>query len=736
MMIPPADQDLVLVGGGHSHALVLRRLAMKPVPGLRVTLVSPDSLAAYSGMLPGLVAGHYDVAQTHVDLRRLCQATGARYVRARVTGLTPAARQLRLDDGGTLAYDWLSLDVGATPDLAAVPGAAEHAVPVKPVSDFHRRWQALLDRLADRSGPVAVTVVGGGAGGTEMVLAVARALRRRNRPAVLTLVTAGPLLPGYSAGVRRRLARRLADAGVTLRDHARARRVDADRLLLAEGERPEPTSLPHDFLLWCTGVRAPAWLADSGLPCDERGFVQVETTLRSPADPSVFAAGDCAAFPGGLPKAGVYAVREAATLARNLAASVQGRPLKAYRPQRRFLSLLSAGGRDAVGSRGPGPTLSGGWVWRWKDRIDRAFMARFEEDLPTMKPAPVPADDPRCAGCGAKVGAGALAEALADLHPWVREGIEAGVDQADDAAVLRWPASRRLVQSLDYFPAFIDEPHLFGRIAALHSLSDLYAMNAAPHSALATVCLPRHHPRLQGRDLKRLMAGAVAELDRARCTLVGGHTIEGPEMAAGFTVNGAAPAEALWRKDGARPGDALVLTKPLGTGIQLASLMHGAARGPWLDAAFDAMLASNGDARDALDGLRPHACTDVTGFGLLGHLLEVCEHSGVDAELWVDAVPLLPGTLALVERGVTSTLKPANDQVLARCHPDLDAADPRRAVLTDPQTSGGLLFACADGDAALAALRRAGVNAAVIGRVTVKNHKALAGLSLRVRASC
>ena len=734
MMISPAEQDLVLVGGGHSHALVLRRLAMKPVPGLRVTLVSPDSLAAYSGMLPGLVAGHYDVARTHVDLRRLCQATGARYVRARVTGLTPATRGLRLSDGGTLTYDWLSLDVGATPDLTAVPGAAEHAVPVKPVSDFHRRWKTLLDRLESRSGPVAVTVVGGGAGGTEMVLAVARALRHRDRPAALTLVTAGKLLPGYSEGVRRRLARRLADAGVTLREHARARRVDADHLQLAGGERSDP--IPHDFLLWCTGVRAPAWLAESGLPCDAGGFLQVAPTLRSPADPRVFAAGDCAAFPGGLPKAGVYAVREAATLARNLAASVRGHPLKAYRPQRRFLSLLSAGGRDAVGSRGPGPTLSGGWVWRWKDHIDRAFMARFDERLPAMKPAPAPAADPRCAGCGAKVGAGALAEALADLHPWIREGIEAGVDQADDAAVLRWPASHRLVQSLDYFPAFIDEPGLFGRVAALHSLSDLYAMNATPHSALATVCLPRHHPRLQGRDLKRLMAGAVAELDRARCTLVGGHTIEGPEMAAGFTVNGAAPAEALWRKDGARPGDALILTKPLGTGIQLASLMQGVARGPWLDATFDTMLTSNGDARNALAGLRPHACTDVTGFGLLGHLLEVCEHSDVDAELWVDAVPLLPGTLALVERGITSTLKPANDQALARCRQDLNETDPRRAALTDPQTSGGLLFACADGDAALAALQRAGVNAAVIGRVTVKNHKALAGVSLRVRASC
>ena len=477
-------------------------------------------------------------------------------------------------------------------------------------------------------------------------------------------------------------------------------------------------------------------------PCDDQGFLRVNDTLQSPADARVFAAGDCAAFPGDLPKAGVYAVRQAKILVRNLAAAAQGQPLEPYRPQRRFLSLLSAGGRDAVGSRGGGPALAGGWVWRWKDRLDRDFMDKFDRRLPRMDAAAragAPDDTLHCAGCGAKVGAQSLSEALAALDPVIREDIEAGVDHADDAAVIRWPADQRLVQSLDYFPAFVDEPYLFGRIAALHSLSDLFAMNAAPHSALATVCMPRHHPRLQSRDLHRLMAGALKELNAARCTLVGGHTIEGPQMAAGFTVNGAAPPADLWHKSGARPGDVLILTKSLGTGIQLAGLMHDLSRGPWLDATLDSMLRSNGLARDAMAPLAPNACTDITGFGLLGHLLELCEQSNLDARLDLDSLSLLPGTEELVARGVVSTLKPANDQVLTRCeHGDIADDDPRLAAATDPQTSGGLLFSVDPGlrDAALAALAQAGVKAAVIGEMSVKDHKALTCITLNRNAPC
>lgn len=718
-MTPSANHDLVLVGGGHSHALALRMLAMKPVPGVRITLVSPDALSAYSGMLPGLIAGHYSLTDTHVDLYRLCIATGTRFVRAAVTTICSAERHLTLDDGSTLEYDWLSLDVGATPDLQPVGGGHPDIVPVKPVASFHQRWQ----QWRDDDSPLVV--VGAGAGGTEMVLAIAEHLRREKRSADLSLISGGVFLPGYPEPVRRRMQRYLADYGIQLREHTRVEK---------RGDTLYANDAPLDAtrVLWCTGVRGTRVIAESDLDCDEKGFVRVHDTLQSRSDNRVFAAGDCAAFPDSLPKAGVYAVRQAKVLAHNLRAAITAQPLQVYHPQKHFLSLLSAGGKQAVASRGGALSAAGHWVWRWKDRIDRAFMNKFGDQLPTMTPPPADPDTLHCAGCGAKVGSGALHDALRDLQPHIREGIEAGVDAADDAAIIRWADNQRLVQSLDFFPAFIDEPFLFGRVAALHSLSDLYAMNATPHSALANVTLPWHHPKLQGRDLQRLMAGAVKELNNAGCTLVGGHTIEGPQMAAGFTVNGQADPQQLWHKRGAREGDRLLLTKPLGSGVQLAAMMQkDKLHGPWLDATLDHLLISNRIAQQVMQDSPVHACTDVTGFGLLGHLYEICQQSHVAMAIDTDSIPLLPGTLSLIEKGVSSTLNEANRNVLMHCDTQ-QVAEPLLTTLCDPQTAGGLLFSIPEEalPRALTQLREAGVNATEIGKVLVKNSELSADILL------
>ncbi|MZR64087.1 selenide, water dikinase SelD [Alcanivorax sp. DP30] len=713
-MTSPANLDLVLAGGGHSHCLALRMLAMDPIPGLRITLVSPDPLSAYSGMLPGLIAGHYRLEDTHVDLYRLCLATGTRFIQAAVTRIDTAQRRLFLSDGSQLDYDWLSLDVGATPDLSPLGQAVpEQVVPVKPVSDFYSRWR----RWLAESDETSLAVVGAGAGGTEMVLAIAEYLRQQQKSTSLSLISGSDLLPGFPHRVRKKMQARLDAYGIRLQPNTVVENQHGT--LVANGKPVEA-----DQVLWCTGVRGIGLFENSDLACDERGFVKIHDTLQSHSDSRVFAAGDCAAFPRPLPKAGVYAVRQAKTLAANLRAAIQGHPLQPYRPQTRFLSLLSAGGKDAVASRGGALSLSGGWVWRWKDRIDRAFMDKFQDQLPTMAP---PQPDPHalhCAGCGAKVGSDALSEALSTLQPHLNPGIDAGVDTADDAAVIDWPADQRLVQSLDFFPAFIDDPYLFGRIAALHSLSDLYAMNARPHSALANITLNWHHPRLQGRDLQRLMAGAVEELNQAGCTLVGGHTTEGPQMAAGFTVNGAALPANIWQKSGARPGDAIVLTKPLGSGVQLAAMMHGGKlHGDWLATTFDTLLKSNGDARDALQHQPVNACTDITGFGLLGHLLEICQQSDVSMALETDKIPLLPGTLSLIENGVASSLSEANRQSLMQCRWSNAVSDMLLTALCDPQTSGGLLFCLAQETLTTSLQKMAdnGVMGTVIGKVLVKD---------------
>jgi selenide,water dikinase len=324
----------------------------------------------------------------------------------------------------------------------------------------------------------------------------------------------------------------------------------------------------------------------------------------------------------------------------------------------------------------------------------------------------------RCAGCGAKVGSHILRRALAGLPIPPRDGVLLGVADAEDASAIAVPAGQALVQSVDFFRALVDDPWLFGRIAALHCLSDLFATGAAPHSALMTAVLPHAPPRLQENDLAALLRGVVEELARADATLIGGHTGEGAELSLGLTVNGLAPADRMLRKGALRAGDALILTKALGTGVLFAADMRGEARAPWIDTAIDSMLRSNGPPAVAARAAGVVACTDVTGFGLVGHLQEMLNASGLDAELVPDAVPVRPGAIDLARRGFESTMAPANRAAGANT-----VSGPPDALLYDPQTSGGLLIGIAadEADALLAALRRQGApEAAIIGRVVAR----------------
>ena len=721
------SKDLVLVGGGHSHALVLRMLAMRPIAGLRITLVSPASHTPYSGMLPGLVAGHYSFEQTHIDLARLCQWAGVRFIAAQVTALDPCARRLSLADRPDMEYDLVSIDIGSQPELDSVPGAREFSVPVKPVAGLWQRWQDLLQRLADLPAGrrQRIAVVGGGAGSVELGLAMAHRLARE--PVDLELWCGAPeILQGYNPRARRATMAALARHGVTVALDARVERVETAHLLLADGREA-----PFDELFWCTGAAAAPWVAASGLPVDERGFLAVTDSLHSVADDRVFGAGDIATqLNHPRPKAGVYAVRQGPVLAHNLRAALLGKPLRQHRPQQRFLSLVSLGDRQATADRGPF-SATGGWVWRWKDSIDRKFMARFEQ-LPTSMPGgnwgrlPQPgaeAQQPPCGGCGAKVGADPLAQALAELaRLFPRHCPPPG--SADDTAPIPGAAGA-VVQSLDMLRQLVADPWLMGRIAANHALSDLYASGARPVSALAAVSLPYASPQILQRELQQLLAGALHEMARVDCLLAGGHSMQGPELNIGFVVNGVAMAgDGHWlRKRGLAIGDRLVLTKPLGTGVLFAAHMQLLADGRDIATAIDAMLTGNGPAAELALAHSASACTDITGFGLLGHLLEMLgeEHA---VSLQLALLPLLPGALAQLRGGIRSSMHPANALAAAGLATERPLDEDLLQILFDPQTSGGLLIGVAAGRAESLrdALRGSGYpQAEIIGEVTARD---------------
>ena len=362
---------LVLLGGGHAHVHVLRALASAPLTGTEVVLVTPFLRQMYSGMVPGLVAGHYTADQCAIPLAPLAHAAGVRLIEGSAEGLDAAVRRVPLAGGEAIHYDVLSLDTGAVMDRDRLPGAREHGLFVRPIEHFLARLEDLLQRAARRQ--LGIAVIGGGAAGVELALALRHRLGQGGLPPTrITLVTGGPPpLAGYPAGVIRRMQRVLTARGIGIvSDTCTA--VEAAALVLGSGAR-----LPCDAALVATGAEAPAWLAGSGLALDERGFVRTGATLQSLSHPEVFAAGDVATRADAPhAKSGVYAVRAGPPLALNLRGFLNGAELQPHRPQQRTLNLISCGEKRAIAAWG-GWSAQGRWVWWWKDRIDRSFVARY-----------------------------------------------------------------------------------------------------------------------------------------------------------------------------------------------------------------------------------------------------------------------------------------------------------------------------------------------------------------------
>ena len=707
------------MGGGHAHVQVLRRWRMRPVAGVRLTLVLDRPEAVYSGMVPGFVAGDYGVAECEIDVVPLARRAGARVVLAAATAPDPQRKTISLADRPTLPYDVASLDVGSTVRGLELPGVREHALATRPIRGFVDSLDAAVAaaQARRREGALRVAVVGGGAAGVELAFTLEARLRGSGVPAAFAVVADSEgLLPGAARRLARAAAAEAARRGIRLRLGARVSRVEADCVRLVGEADVEPA----DLVLWATGAAPSPLLAEVAAPKDVQGFLRVRDTFQCREADDLFAAGDCASLDayGWVPKAGVYAVRAGPILDANLRARISGAALRSYRPQRDFLALLNLGGGRALGGKW-GFSASGRAVWRLKDAIDRRFVARFHAlDLPAMQDEPM-----QCGGCAAKLDAKALARALAGLPAAPPDAaVLVGLERPDDAAAVRTRSGDVLIATVDGFRAFTDDPWLVGRVAAVNAVSDVYAKGGRPRHALAWVTLPEGDARRAEAMLAQVMAGVRAALDPLGVSLVGGHTTTGMELQVGLAVTGElTPGVALLGLEGLVPGDRLILSKPLGSGVVLAADMQGRASGACVQAVHASLLRANAAAARVARDFGARACTDVSGFGLAHHLGTLLRASCVGAALDADALAALPGSLELLASGLRSTFHAQNVAAAAQlCDAFALEARPAGALLFDPQTSGGLLFGVAAerAEAALAALREAGDRgAAAIGRV-------------------
>ena len=750
----PIVKHLVLLGGGHSHLAVLKYFAMHPVAGLSISLISRDIETPYSGSLPGFISGIYSHDEIHIDLRPLAQFAGARIIRSEVSQIDFQRKIVYCEGRPPIEFDLISLNIGSKPDAAKIPGAQSYAIGIKPIDQFLVHWKALhadiLRILREPAASFRFLIVGGGPASVELAFAVQRRIHHelsirtyQDSPLQVGIVTAdSELLKFHNSKVKNKLSTELKHRGIQVFLQHEVIKFSAGTIHCNNDRK-----IASDSIVYATGASIPSWPIECGLAISEDGFIEVNNFLQSSSHDFVFAAGDAATIKGdAIPKSGVYAVRQGKPLAENLMRYATGKKLKPHHPQKHALALINLGNKKAIASRN-NFYFQGRLVWSLKNSIDTAFVRKYSQfpampDALNIAPGLLSEEAElqlrkhamRCAGCGAKIASDSLQEVLQELPAIQNKNIIAAGASAEDASIIQLDAGRVLLQSVDQLTAFINDPWLFAKIASNHCLSDIYAMGCMPHSALAIVGIPAASKRIGKNQLREIMLGCSEVLQASDCELIGGHSAETKELQFGLCVNGFAEKNALLNKHGMRSGDIVILCKPLGTGTLLAADMRFQARHRWIEAALQQMLLSNKQAAKCFIRHNASACTDITGFGLAGHLFEMLSPNNIEMELSLGELPALDGALELLQQGVFSSLHTDNALVSRDIfNSEAFRYNPRYELMFDPQTAGGLLASVPDAQAedCIKQLRECGyVHARAIGRV-VKTGAELPALILK-----
>lgn len=707
----PIVKHLVLIGGGHSHLAVLKHLGMHPVPGLAVTLISRDIKVPYSGLLPGFISGIYDAKEIFVDFRPLAQFAKARIIQADIKNIDLNDKKLILPNRPNISFDLLSLNIGSEPNLSMVPGAQDHAIAIKPLPAFLELWPQLLQRAIStltQKEQFKFAIVGGGPASVELAFSIQHRIendlnlksKEKSNLQIQIISAEKTLLQFHNNRVRSFAAKELTTRNIDILLKKKMSACEKG-IIVCEDE----TEITADAIICATGASLPSWPAECGLAISQDGFIEVDSFLKSTSHDYVFAAGDAATIKGQTrPKSGVYAVRQGLPLAKNLIRHATSKRLKKYKPQTHALALMSMGNKTAIASRSKFFT-HGKVAWLIKDRIDTNFVKKYS-NLPQMNQnlelakglvdsktqQLLKSHAMRCAGCGAKVANSVLKDVLHQLPNTEKPEILTNFSSAEDAALIQLGDNKVLLQSVDQIKAFINDPWIFARIATNHCLSDIYAMGCKPHSALAIVGLPFASKEYSQSELRQLMLSCSETLKEQNCSLIGGHSAESEDLTFGLSVNGFTTEDKVLCKNGMQKDDVLILTKPLGSGTLLAADMRSKASHSNIQGALNAMAISNQEASSILVKLKATACTDITGFGLAGHLLEMLAKDRIEVSINLDDIPIMDGAVNSLKQGIFSSLHEDNRTVSSYISGNSNLSKmPKYEILFDPQTSGGLL---------------------------------------------
>ena len=675
-------------------------------PAGMITLVNKASTIIYSGMFPGVVAGKYKIDEIIIDLRNLASKAGVSFVMAEIEGIEIKEKKLLLKGRPEIEYSSLSLNIGTKTNLNSknlIRGDKDLAVTIKPFSESYK-FIVDQDVYKDDSSAKPFVIIGGGFAGIEIAFSLRKRWPKRS---ILLKVN-----PGRK--INKNLLKNLNALNIKI-------------------IQKNPSILYPKLI--CTGNKSFNWIKASGLPVNEDGRVLTESTLQVLNYPELFAVGDCGVIKNHpRPSSGVWAVRSAKPLAKNLEYISQGSEPKLWKPQRKAIQLLDINLREKESKAfiswgefivGPFKILS-----RLKEQIDKKFISKFyiiknnsSEMLSREKMI-------KCNGCAAKLAFSPLNSALKKL-----DLIESSKDDSIDVGILN--SSKTLIQSVDGFPSLISDPWLNGRLLAFHSSSDIWACGGSVISAQSVVNLPSLSNHLQQELLFQVLEGINSALTIQGAKLIGGHTLESRKMSeepfslgieSSLTVNGIVDDKKyFWSKGGMKKGDQILISRSLGTGIIFSAFMNGNVKPYILDSVLKEMNKSQHDIVNYINhltNLNPHqkivnACTDITGFGLLGHLSEMLDSTNrnqlkmnlkpLKIILEIDNIPIYDGVKELLDIGFESTLTHSNKVFLKNIDGDKDLRielvssnfvsnvsfyNTMLKVLLDPQTCGPLVISC------------------------------------------
>ena len=658
----------------------------------RVTLINPNIEQLYSSMIPGLISKKYNFEESSIDLVKLTLSANCRFFKDAVIEVDPNKKTILCEQRGRIEFDILSLSTGS--DTKIIPGLKNPSfLNLKPFHSFVSNFESWIASLDNGKNFLRIGVIGGGIASLEIILAIKKRLESE-----LTQKTKHPKLDIFfltkdetpfsslSTQLKEHCLNVISENNITVISNFLASKIDTNCVLNRDGD---PFHL--DLGIIATGPSPQPWTKISGLSLCKNGFVRVKDNLTCEQFGNIFVSGDAASLikHPDLPKSGLTAVRQGQVLVRNIQRRLNEEPLVSYKPQFLRLSLIGTTNDNAIATYGQ-IALRGSIFWHLKNFIDLNFIKKFKsfKKMDNNVNSKTNPQMERCGGCGSKIGSNILRSVLDELK---KDKVFSNIDSMDEDAGFSISYSDKLnLHTIDGFRQLIDDPYDMGIITSHHSVSDITAMGGVPKTALALVSIPLNDEKLMKNDLRLALRGLLSGLKTYSVNIIGGHTNEAETTSLGLAINGVVDQERVIKKNSIKLNDRIILTQPIGTGVIFAGLMDGHTKGKWLNQVIGEIKQRKHNITDLITKFAT-GCTDVTGFGLVGHLAEMTKNTPYGITINLKKIPFFEGAEEMSVKKVRSSLFPQNISVPYEVDHDI-RTDPRFELCFDPQTAGGFLL--------------------------------------------